>query len=57
MSVMKILVLGGNGFLGRHFSQRMAQAGHVVRILGRRPLPAGEWPEACEYRYIAEDSV
>jgi NADH dehydrogenase len=34
---MKVLVLGGNGFIGRHVAQALLHAGHVVVIGTRRP--------------------
>lgn len=33
---MKILVLGGSGFLGRHIVNRMLDEGHQVRVLDRQ---------------------
>lgn len=43
---MKILVLGGNGFIGSHVVDELLDAGHEVRVFGRRhevwrkPLPS-----------------
>jgi UDP-glucose 4-epimerase len=43
---MKILVLGGNGFIGSHVVDELLEAEHEVRVFGRRhevwrkPLPA-----------------
>ncbi len=43
---MKILVLGGNGFIGSHVVDELLDAGHDVRVFGRRhevwrkPLPS-----------------
>lgn len=43
---MKILVLGGNGFIGSHVVDELLDAGHEVRVFGRRgevwrkPIPA-----------------
>lgn len=43
---MKILVLGGNGFIGSHVVDELLDAGHVVRVFSRRhemwrkPLPS-----------------
>ena len=43
---MKILVLGGNGFIGSHVVDELLGAGHTVRVFGRRhevwrkPLPS-----------------
>jgi uncharacterized protein YbjT (DUF2867 family) len=36
-----ILVTGGSGTLGRHLVARLLAAGHEVRVLSRRPRPAG----------------
>lgn len=36
---MKVLVTGGGGFLGRAVCRRLAEAGHRVRTLNRRPRP------------------
>jgi len=38
---MKIPVLGGNGFIGSHVVDELLDAGHEVRIFGRR-LRCGE---------------
>lgn len=43
---MKILVLGGGGFIGYHLVEDLVAVGHEVKVLGRsrisgRPLPAG----------------
>jgi uncharacterized protein YbjT (DUF2867 family) len=37
-----ILVTGGTGTLGRTVVQRLADEGHQVRVLSRRPRPAGQ---------------
>ncbi len=36
---MKVLVLGGNGFIGSHVVDRLLAAGHEVRVFARRPDP------------------
>lgn len=43
---MKVLILGGNGFIGSHVADRMLNGGHRVRIYDRgpnafRPSPVG----------------
>lgn len=44
---MRILITGGSGFVGRHLCQRLAEAGHSLLVVSRRPdavrslLPAG----------------
>ena len=35
-------VFGGAGFLGRYVVRRLAQDGHVVRVIGRQPARANE---------------
>jgi UDP-glucose 4-epimerase len=43
---MKILVLGGRGFLGRHLVELLVREGHSVRIFGRRgSRPQGGTPD------------
>ncbi|MCA3382403.1 MAG: NAD-dependent epimerase/dehydratase family protein, partial [Roseomonas sp.] len=32
---MLVTVFGGGGFIGRHIVQRLAAAGHSIRIAGR----------------------
>ncbi|MFI9274267.1 NAD-dependent epimerase/dehydratase family protein [Kitasatospora sp. NPDC052896] len=40
---MRLLVVGGTGFLGRHVVAELAGRGHQVAVLSRRPdAPAGE---------------
>jgi uncharacterized protein YbjT (DUF2867 family) len=36
-----ILVTGGSGTLGRGVVDRLLAGGHQVRVLSRRPRPAG----------------
>ena len=38
---MKVLVLGGRGFIGRYAVAALQAAGHQVRIGSRRPLERG----------------
>lgn len=35
MTLHKICILGGTGFVGRHLAERLSQKGHAVRILTR----------------------
>ncbi|MGH4023024.1 MAG: SDR family oxidoreductase [Pseudonocardiaceae bacterium] len=44
----RILVTGGTGTLGREVVRQLAGAGSTVRVLSRRPGPAGR-PEAIEW--------
>lgn len=41
----RVLVTGGTGVLGSELVQRLAAAGHTVRVMSRRPAPAGKRPE------------
>src|SRR5438477_10591701 len=48
---MKVLVTGGTGSLGRPLARAVKRAGHVVRIMSRRPRRASaaaetEWAQA-----------
>ena len=46
---MRILVTGGSGHLGKAFARAAREAGHVPRIMSRRPAPSGEvgeWAQA-----------
>jgi NADH dehydrogenase len=42
---MKIVVAGGTGFLGRHISRALMDAGHEITVLGRDPSKVGSIPE------------
>ena len=42
---MKIVVAGGTGFLGRHISRSLLDAGHEVTVLGRSPDKVSSVPE------------
>lgn len=44
----RILVTGGTGTLGREVVRRLVDPGHTVRVLSRRPRPAGG-PAALEW--------
>ena len=41
---MKILAIGGNGFIGHNLVKEMVARGHDVTVLGRRPEPARPLP-------------
>jgi UDP-glucose 4-epimerase len=46
---MKILVLGGGGFIGYHLVEDLMVAGHQVKVLGRSDLPTRPLPVGVEY--------
>lgn len=41
---MRVLVTGGTGFIGRALVENLMAAGHEVRLLTRRDLPAADQP-------------
>lgn len=47
---MKVLLIGGCGFLGSHVADCLLAKGHEVRILDRRPEPFRQPLEGVEYR-------
>ena len=40
---MRVAVTGGTGFIGRPLVRRLAEAGHEVLVLTRRPDSPGSW--------------
>jgi NADH dehydrogenase len=42
---VRVVVAGGTGFLGRHISKALIDAGHEVTVLGRDPNKVGRIPE------------
>lgn len=46
---MHVLVVGGTGLIGRHAAVELLARGHRVRILARRPPPAGALPEGVAF--------
>jgi NADH dehydrogenase len=42
---VKVVVAGGTGFLGRHISRALLDAGHEVTVLGRNPDTVSSIPE------------
>ena len=55
---MRVLVLGGTGFIGRHAVSALQAAGHAVVVGSRHPrrslpkLAAAAKPAACEWRSV-----
>jgi uncharacterized protein (TIGR01777 family) len=45
---MKVLIIGGTGFIGSHLAQAVCGAGHAVTVVGSRPAPAGNAKEAFD---------
>jgi UDP-glucose 4-epimerase len=50
---MRILVIGGGGFIGHHLAHKLTAAGHEVVILGRSANPSRPLP--CSARYVQGD--
>ena len=46
---MRILAIGGNGFIGYHLVQALSGAGHDVTIVGRSASPLRPVPEGARY--------
>jgi len=46
---MKILAIGGSGFIGHTLVKEMVARGHDVTVLGRRPEPARPLPPSVAY--------
>ncbi|MGL6209968.1 MAG: NAD-dependent epimerase/dehydratase family protein [Paracoccaceae bacterium] len=46
---MKILAIGGSGFIGHNLVQEMVAGGHDVTVLGRRPEPVRPLPPSVAY--------
>lgn len=48
---MNCLVLGGNGFIGSHLVDLLANEGHMVRVLGRSKNPLWRVPDQVQCVY------
>ncbi len=48
---MRILVLGGNGFIGSNLVNRLVAEGYSVKIFDRNPLREGSFSKNVEYQY------
>ena len=56
---MKVLVLGGAGFIGRHAVAALRAQGHAVVVAGRDPRHARRHPElqGCAYRALRFEGI
>ena len=55
---MRVLILGGAGFIGSHLVDRLLHAGHVVRVLDRSPPELHpDWVKAGRVEYVLGDFV
>lgn len=52
---MKILITGGLGFVGRHVSSALLQAGHRVTAVGRSKIPA--MIDHPDFTYLQADTT
>lgn len=46
---MRVLITGGNGFIGRNLAHTLEEAGHTVLIIDPRPPAVGAYTGACEW--------
>jgi GDP-L-fucose synthase len=53
---MKVLITGGHGFVGRHFTKRLSDQGHEVSVVDSL-INKSTWPKhlKCEFKFIEED--
>ena len=58
---MRVLITGACGFVGRHFSKRLTNLGHIVtgvdNLMSESSLSPGKWPEhlRCDIDFVQED--
>lgn len=54
---MHLVVIGGTGFVGRHFVSAALGKGHRITVVGRAPLMISEQGSAVEYRSGGIDAL
>ncbi|HYJ80130.1 MAG TPA: NAD(P)H-binding protein [Longimicrobiaceae bacterium] len=54
---MKLLVLGGSGFIGREVCRQAVAAGHQVAALARSGAPRGDAPWLEAVRWVVADAL
>ena len=55
MKAENILVIGGNGKTGRRVAANLSQAGHNVRVVGRKTNPIFDWENPKTYDAALKD--
>lgn len=55
MKTENILVIGGTGKTGRRVAQNLMQAGHNVRVVGRKTNPSFDWENPETYTAALKD--